>query len=88
MTMKIQMKSTIMALGFGLMLPLDAEHAAESLTWKNFDKVAEYARQKKGEKLYQEVTWHSSVIDAQRVATAADKPILLWLYFGDPRMNC
>lgn len=62
--------------------------APESLTWKNFDGVADYLRLKPGDLNYQKVTWHSTVIDGQREAQKQDKPLLLWLYFGDPRANC
>jgi len=89
--MKLKMKLVMMAFGLGFGLgcgTVSAEQAPEKLTWKNFDEVADYARQSEREKLYLEVNWHNSVLDAQRVAFAADKPLLLWLYFGDPRGNC
>ena len=62
--------------------------APESLTWKNFDEVAGYVRLKPGDLNYQKISWHSTVIEGQREAQKQDKPLLLWLYFGDPRANC
>lgn len=62
--------------------------APDSLTWKNFDEVSDYVRLKKDDLNYQKVRWHSTVIDGQREAQNQDKPLLLWLYFGDPRANC
>ena len=62
--------------------------APDALTWKNFDQVAQYVRLKPGDLNYQKVQWHSTVIDGQREAQKQDKPLLLWLYFGDPRANC
>ena len=64
------------------------DKAPASLSWENFDKVSEYVRLKEGDLNYQKVTWLSTVIDGQREAQKQDKPLLLWLYFGDPRANC
>jgi hypothetical protein len=60
----------------------------KSLTWKNFDEVADYVRLKPGDLNYQKIAWLSTVIEGQREAQKQDKPLLLWLYFGDPRANC
>ncbi|MFK7909727.1 MAG: hypothetical protein AB8F34_03910 [Akkermansiaceae bacterium] len=81
---------TYIALSLVFASGLNAEpaRAPESLTWKNFDQVADYVRLKPGDLNYQKVTWHSTVIDGQREAQTQDKPLLLWLYFGDPRANC
>ena len=62
--------------------------APQALTWDNFDEVAGYVRLKKGDLNYQKVSWYSTVIEGQREAQKQDKPLLLWLYFGDPRANC
>ena len=62
--------------------------APDSLTWGNFDQVSQYVRLKPGDLNYQKVTWLSTVIEGQRKAQKEDKPLLLWLYFGDPRANC
>lgn len=62
--------------------------APEALTWGNFDEVSEYVALKPGDLNYQKVQWHSTVIEGQREAQKQDKPLLLWLYFGDPRANC
>lgn len=37
---------------------------------------------------FQQVDWHDSVIKGVQQAQREDKPLLLWLYFGDPRGNC
>ena len=65
-----------------------ADKVPVSLTWDNFDEVAAYVRLKKGDLNYQKVSWYSTVIEGQREAQKQDKPLLLWLYFGDPRANC
>lgn len=62
--------------------------APKTLTWKNLDQVEQYLRLKPADENYQKVTWHSTVIAGQLKAQQEDKPLLLWLYFGDPRGNC
>ncbi len=78
---------------FNLMAMACVVHSAvakvpESLTWKNFDEISDYVRLKKNDLNYQKISWFSTVIDGQREAQKQDKPLLLWLYFGDPRANC
>lgn len=60
----------------------------KSLTWVAMDEVEQYLRLKRADENYQKITWHSTVIAGQRKAQNEDKPLLLWLYFGDPRGNC
>lgn len=62
--------------------------APKILTWDSFEQVGEYVRLKPADENYQKITWHSTVIAGQRKAQNEDKPLLLWLYFGDPRGNC
>ena len=62
--------------------------APSSLTWKNIEEVEKYIRLKPADENYQKVVWHSTVIAGQQLAQKEDKPLLLWLYFGDPRGNC
>ncbi len=64
------------------------DKAPTSLSWKNFDEVSSYIRLKPGDLNYQKISWHSTVIEGQREAQKQDKPLLVWLYFGDPRANC
>ena len=70
-------------------LESDAQQKAPSrLTWKNVDQIEAYLRLKPEDENYQKLTWQSTVIAGQREAQKQDKPLLLWLYFGDPRSNC
>ncbi|BDS07166.1 hypothetical protein NT6N_22060 [Oceaniferula spumae] len=62
--------------------------APTELTWKNFDEVANYVRLKPADEIYQTVTWLDTVLAGHQEAQKQDKPLLLWLYFGDPRANC
>ena len=82
------MRFTLISMVLACAIHAAPDKAPSSLTWKNFDEVADYVRLKKGDLNYQKVTWLSTVIDGQREAQKQDKPLLLWLYFGDPRANC
>ncbi|MGB0776068.1 MAG: hypothetical protein ACPGUY_09485 [Akkermansiaceae bacterium] len=54
----------------------------------NFNQLADYIQLGKQDENYQKITWHSTVLEGQQLAQKQDKPLLLWLYFGDPRANC
>ncbi|MBK1855368.1 hypothetical protein JO972_10390 [Verrucomicrobiaceae bacterium 5K15] len=60
----------------------------KQLTWQNFDQVADDVRLKPSDETYQKVSWLDTVLQGQQQAQRQDKPLLLWLYFGDPRANC
>lgn len=62
--------------------------APNKFDWKSIEEVEKYIRLKLADENYQKITWHSTVIAGQRKAQNEDKPLLLWLYFGDPRGNC
>lgn len=64
------------------------EKPPSKLTWDNWNQVEAYVSLKPADENYQKITWHSTVIAGQREAQKQDKPLLLWLYFGDPRSNC
>ncbi|MBT8045419.1 MAG: hypothetical protein KJO79_10750 [Verrucomicrobiae bacterium] len=73
----------------GLTIPVFSQTTAPSkLNWNNIDEVENYIRLKPAEENYQKITWHTTVIAGQQKAQQEDKPLLLWLYFGDPRGNC
>ncbi len=79
------------AISFSGHLKAQAEvpsEAPKSLTWKNIEQVEKYLSLKPADENYQKVTWHSTVIAGHQKAQQEDKPLLLWLYFGDPRGNC
>ncbi len=60
----------------------------DKLTWKTYDAVSLHASQAPEETLYLKVDWKNSVLDAQREAHQKDKPMVMILFFGDPRSNC
>lgn len=67
---------------------VDTSQSPRRLTWKNYERVKELVALREGELTYQSVPWRSSVAQALNEAQAADKPLLLWLYFGGPRGAC
>ncbi len=79
---------TIIPIALAMASHADPIKAPSSLTWKNFDAVEQYLKLKPADENYQKVTWHSTVIEGQKKAQSEDKPLLLWLYFGDTRGNC
>jgi len=62
--------------------------APKKLDWRTIEEVEKYIRLKPADENYQKIVWHSTVIAGQQLAQKEDKPLLLWLYFGDPRGNC
>jgi len=66
--------------------PMDDPPA--ELSWETYDEISNYASQAAEEKLYLEVDWKNSVLDAQREAFEKDRPIVMILFFGDHRSNC
>lgn len=73
-------------LSFALAAHVGAVEAPKSLTLANFDAVKAYVVG--GEQRFLEVDWKSTVLDGHNEGLKADKPILLWLYFGGPMGNC
>ncbi|QDU86291.1 hypothetical protein Pla163_34420 [Planctomycetes bacterium Pla163] len=52
------------------------------------DRVIALAAPTARDLVHRQVEWHGSVIDGVLAAQAADKPLLLWLYFGGPLGDC
>lgn len=73
-------------LSIALAAHVGAVEAPRSLTTANFEQVKSYVVG--GEQRFLEVDWKSTVLDGHNAGVKADKPILLWLYFGGPMGNC
>lgn len=73
-------------LSIALATHVGAVEAPKSLTSANFDEVKSYVVG--GEPRFLNVDWKSTVLDGHNAGLKADKPILLWLYFGGPMGNC
>lgn len=59
-----------------------------SLTAENYDEVKKLVAPTARDFAFEQVDWHLSLPDAINAAAKEDKPILLWLYFGNPTGNC
>ncbi len=68
----------------GLALPA----TAQQLTGSNYRSIREQVDLAPGDLEFQKIGWKSNVFDGLVEAQRADKPIFLWLYFGDPRGLC
>ena len=75
-------------LGLALFLAVGGHAGAGELTWENFEAAREEFGLGAGDLAWRKVDWKSSVFDGVREAQRTDKPVLLWLYFGDPRGRC
>lgn len=62
--------------------------APARLTDESYAEVRKHVELKAEDLRFQQVDWHDSVIKGVQHARKEDKPLLLWLYFGDPRGNC
>jgi hypothetical protein len=58
------------------------------LSDESYAEVRKHVELKAEDLRFQQVDWHDSVIKGVQQAQKEDKPLLLWLYFGDPRGNC
>lgn len=62
--------------------------APSVLNWQNFDQVKAYASPKSEDLGFYQIDWKSTVAQGVNAAREQDKPIVLWLFFGDPRGSC
>lgn len=58
------------------------------LNASTFAQVHAYAQPSSSDLGFMNLDWKSSIHEAINAAREADKPILLWMYFGDPRGHC
>ena len=62
--------------------------APDRLTPANFEQIKEYVSLRENDLNFQKIDWKTTLYDAVAEAQKVDKPILMWLYFGDPRGGC
>lgn len=58
------------------------------LSTETFAEVRAYATPSKRDLGFQTLDWKPTVLEGINEANRVDKPMLLWLYFGDPRGHC
>lgn len=72
-------------------LILTAQISAQSptaLNWQTFDSIKSHASLTSTDTVFQSLNWRTRIFDGLVDGHQADKPVLLWLYFGDPRGHC
>lgn len=62
--------------------------APAKLTDENYSSVRNFAKPKASDLTFQQIDWKPSVYEGLLAAQKEDKPMVLWLYFGDPRSSC
>lgn len=67
---------------------VQAQGAPAALDASTFKRVHAYAAPSEKDLSFQSLDWKPSVFEGLQAAQRADKPILLWQYFGDPRGHC
>ncbi len=58
------------------------------LTAETFAAVRAHAAPRAEDLAFQSIPFHENLVDGALAAQKQDKPLVLWLYFGDPRGNC
>ncbi len=66
----------------------DKRDVPTRLTWESYAEVKRHVVMRPKDFTYQSIPWRSTVLEGLRDAQVADKPMLLWLYFGGPRGAC
>lgn len=62
--------------------------APAKLTDETYSAVRSFAKPKASDLTFQQIDWKPSVYEGLVAAQKEDKPMVLWLYFGDPRSSC
>lgn len=59
-----------------------------SLSEATFEQVKAYASPGANDLAFQSLDWHTQIIDGLVAGNKLDKPVVMNLYFGDPRGHC
>jgi len=59
-----------------------------NLDWQTFTQIKTHASLKPSDLVFQSLDWRTRIFDGVVDGQKQDKPILMWLYFGDPRGHC
>ena len=77
-----------MFLTFAVLLLGQSVGAPASLNEETFAAVRAHASPTKQDLAFQGIDWQTSVFDGLVRAQREDKPMVMWMYFGDPRGRC
>jgi|GEM_PF-1963246 hypothetical protein len=78
----------VLALAFIALWPDSEPAPPQELNDRTFAAVRAYAAPRPSDLQFIRLPWHSNLVSAVNQARKEDKPILLWMYFGDPRSQC
>lgn len=62
--------------------------APKELTWDTFEEIKSHASLTTDDLRFQSLDWKTTVFEGLKYGQELDKPVILWLYFGDPRGAC
>jgi hypothetical protein len=62
--------------------------APQALNESTFAAIRSHASPTKQDLAFQGIEWKTSVFDGLLQAQREDKPMVMWMYFGDPRGRC
>jgi hypothetical protein len=65
-----------------------AQTVPTSLTPESFASVKTHAQPSTKDLAFQQIPWKTTIFDGLVESQKSGKPLLLWLYFGDPRGHC
>ncbi len=71
-----------------LISAIAVQSAPDRLTPQNYELIKQHISLKQRDLGFQQIDWKSSVYDGAVAANQQDKPMILWIYFGDPRGGC
>ncbi len=75
-------------LAFALLMAQTNSTPPKVLDALTFEQVKAYASPNSSDLAFQQLNWHSQVIDGLIAGHKEDKPVIMWMYFGDPRGHC
>lgn len=82
------MKKLIYYAAFSFCLGTSLKAEVKELNWENYAEVRDYAKRKTSDLHYLSIPWKDTVQDGLAEGSKKNKPVLLWLYFGDGRGHC
>lgn len=81
------MISAILVLAVAPQSHLQAKPPAQ-LSEATFPAIRTHASPTTEDLAFQQLDWHNTVYDGLQASQREDKPMLMWMYFGDPRGHC
>jgi len=81
------MLSAILVLAASPQAHLQARPPAE-LNESTFSAVRQHASPTPEDLAFQQLDWRNSIYEGLKDSQREDKPMIMWMYFGDPRGHC